>query len=299
MAALIELEQWEAEVYQLETNDPVLGGENGIDNLQAKQLANRTQYLKAALELKALLNSPEFTGNPKAPTPAFGDNDTSIATTAFVQAALAALSNTGDYKDSVRVATTAPINLAAPGANIDGVAMVAGNRFLDKDHATTALRGIYIWNGAAVPATRATDADDGAELNGGAIIPVEEGTINKDTNWQLTTNGVVVIGSTALTFERFGNFKKNYSANDYHIFDSGLIVQWGATTTPSNNVAVAVTLPIAWPTGFLQAVAGAANLAANADIFGIAAAGVGLLTQINITQNGSVSQGTRWIAIGY
>lgn len=107
----------------------------------------------------------------------------------------------GDYKDSVRVATTAPINLAAPGASIDGVAMVVGNRFLDKDHATTALRGIYIWNGAAVAATRAADADDGAEFNGGAIIPVEQGTVNADTNWQITTDGVITIGVTGLAFQ--------------------------------------------------------------------------------------------------
>lgn len=40
-----------------------------------------------ALELKAPLASPVFTGNPTAPTPTAGDNDTSIATTAFVQAA--------------------------------------------------------------------------------------------------------------------------------------------------------------------------------------------------------------------
>lgn len=106
----------------------------------------------------------------------------------------------GDYKDSVRVASTVPINLAAPGANIDGVAMAAGDRFLEKDHATLALRGIYIWNGAAVPATRALDADTGAEINSGAIIPVESGTVNADTNWQLTTDGTVTIGVTGLSF---------------------------------------------------------------------------------------------------
>ena len=38
----------------------------------------------------APLSSPTFSGDPKAPTPAPGDNDTSIATTAFVTAALAA-----------------------------------------------------------------------------------------------------------------------------------------------------------------------------------------------------------------
>jgi hypothetical protein len=36
----------------------------------------------------APLASPAFTGNPTAPTPAAGDNDTSIATTAFVQSAI-------------------------------------------------------------------------------------------------------------------------------------------------------------------------------------------------------------------
>jgi hypothetical protein len=37
----------------------------------------------------ALLASPVFTGDPRAPTPTAGDNDTSIATTAFVQQVLA------------------------------------------------------------------------------------------------------------------------------------------------------------------------------------------------------------------
>ena len=36
----------------------------------------------------AMLASPVFTGDPRGPTPAFGDNDTSLATTAFVQSAL-------------------------------------------------------------------------------------------------------------------------------------------------------------------------------------------------------------------
>lgn len=42
-----------------------------------------------ALGLKAPIASPTFTGDPKAPTPATADDDTSIATTAFVKAVLA------------------------------------------------------------------------------------------------------------------------------------------------------------------------------------------------------------------
>lgn len=47
-------------------------------------------YLDAQLALKAPLASPVFTGDPTAPTPALGDNDTSIATTAFVTSAISA-----------------------------------------------------------------------------------------------------------------------------------------------------------------------------------------------------------------
>lgn len=43
---------------------------------------------QSALDAKAPLDSPALTGNPTAPTPTAGDNDTSIATTAFVGTAL-------------------------------------------------------------------------------------------------------------------------------------------------------------------------------------------------------------------
>lgn len=46
MANVTEAATYESGVYQIETTDPVLGGANGIANIQAKQLANRTAYLK-------------------------------------------------------------------------------------------------------------------------------------------------------------------------------------------------------------------------------------------------------------
>lgn len=46
MANLIEQAVWQEGIYQLETSDPVMGGPDGVDNRQAKQLANRTAYLK-------------------------------------------------------------------------------------------------------------------------------------------------------------------------------------------------------------------------------------------------------------
>ncbi|EGK06716.1 bacteriophage tail fiber protein, partial [Kingella kingae ATCC 23330] len=49
MANLKETPVWEAGVYQWETSDPVMGGENGIDNKPTRQLANRTSWLKAEM----------------------------------------------------------------------------------------------------------------------------------------------------------------------------------------------------------------------------------------------------------
>lgn len=49
MALLEETGEWVDGIYQLEITDPVIGGADGIDNLQAKQLASRTSFLKALL----------------------------------------------------------------------------------------------------------------------------------------------------------------------------------------------------------------------------------------------------------
>jgi hypothetical protein len=62
----------------------------------------------------ALLASPVFTGNPQAPTPSAGDNDTTIATTAFVTSAVAAVS-TGAYLPLTGGTLAGPGNLTAQG----------------------------------------------------------------------------------------------------------------------------------------------------------------------------------------
>lgn len=59
MANLKEQEKWENGVYQIEENDPVLGGENGITNKPIKQLANRTLWLKKTLELFGKKSAPK------------------------------------------------------------------------------------------------------------------------------------------------------------------------------------------------------------------------------------------------
>ncbi|MDK9420235.1 tail fiber protein [Pectobacterium carotovorum] len=110
MANLSEQENWVDGIYQLEVADRVIAGPGGISNRQAEQLASRTAYLKKMQETTgdslqthlaasdphsqyAPKNSPALTGTPTAPTAASGSNDTQLATTAFVKAAVAALVN--------------------------------------------------------------------------------------------------------------------------------------------------------------------------------------------------------------
>lgn len=104
------------------------------------------------------------------------------------------------WKDEVRVASVANINLASPGAAIDGVTMVTNDRFLNKDATAPAENGIYIWNGAAVAATRAADMSASAEFNA-AVVSVASGT-NAGTTWRQTAVDPNV-GTTAIVWSSF------------------------------------------------------------------------------------------------
>jgi hypothetical protein len=73
--------------------------QDAIEELENDRLAAESA-LQTSINAKAPLASPTFTGNPTAPTPSVGDNDTSIATTAFVAAAVAAAgSGSSDSRD--------------------------------------------------------------------------------------------------------------------------------------------------------------------------------------------------------
>ncbi|AZA74794.1 phage tail protein [Chryseobacterium indoltheticum] len=104
------------------------------------------------------------------------------------------------FKDAARVATTANITLSG-AQTIDGVSVVAGNRVLVKNQTAGAANGIYV---AATGAwTRASDADTAEELKSGTFILIQEGTVNADSGWVLSTDGAITIGSTVLTFAQF------------------------------------------------------------------------------------------------
>lgn len=118
------------------------------------------------------------------------------ATKAYVDATRSGL----DVKDSVRAATTANITLSGT-QTIDGVSVTTGDRVLVKNQSTASQNGIYVV--AAGSWARATDADSDAEVTPGLFTFVEEGTVNSDSGWVLSTNSTITLGTTALTFAQF------------------------------------------------------------------------------------------------
>jgi hypothetical protein len=105
------------------------------------------------------------------------------------------------WKDSVRVASQTNVNLASPGATIDAITMVSGDRVLVKAQTTAAENGIYVWNGAATPMTRSLDANTADELEQ-ATTTVEEGTNGGTTYRQTAVN--FTLGSGSVVWSQFG-----------------------------------------------------------------------------------------------
>jgi hypothetical protein len=124
------------------------------------------------------------------------------ATKGYVDAARSGL----DVKQSVRAATTGPINIATDledGDTLDTtVTLATGDRVLVKNQSTSSENGIYVVQ-ASGAAVRATDFDSDAEVTPGAFTFVEEGTVNADSGWVLTTDGTITVGTTGLTWALF------------------------------------------------------------------------------------------------
>ena len=126
-------------------------------------------------------------------------NGSDAATREFVEAFVA----TGTNKGNARVAATGNINIAAPGAVIDGVTLSTTptpDIVLVPAQTIGTQNGLYLFNGAASPMTRATNADISAEVTSGLFVFVVEGTVNASAGFTLVTPGPIVLGTTALTF---------------------------------------------------------------------------------------------------
>ena len=214
------------------------------------------------------------------------------ATKAYVDAVKTGL----DVKDSVRAATTANITLSNT-QTIDGVALTAGDRVLVKNQTTAADNGIYtVANGAWA---RSDDADNnpGNEVSGGMFTFVEEGTVNADSGWVLSSiSGVANLGTDALTFSQFSGagqitagtaLSKTGNTLDVNVAANGGIVVNGSDELELNSTVSGAGLTLT--NGVLDVVGTANRITVNANDIDIASTYVG---QTSITTLGTISTGT-------
>ncbi len=110
-----------------------------------------------------------------------------------------------DFKQTARAITSSNITLSggAP-ATVDGVSLLADDRVLVNGQSDASENGIYfvatLGSGSNGTFTRTGDANATGEINSGMIIMVTEGTSFADTQWMLTTDGTITVGSTAIYF---------------------------------------------------------------------------------------------------
>lgn len=135
-------------------------------------------------------------------------NPAEIVDKQYVDALVAGLT----MKDAVRVATQAPVVLANmfDGATIDGVVLVAGDRFLVKDQPGMAANenGVYVAQAIGVPPVRSADCAAGVKASGVWVIAEEGAGTNADKGWLCTTNGAVF--GDAINYVVFPSFSGHY-----------------------------------------------------------------------------------------
>ncbi|HDS8114486.1 TPA: phage tail protein [Escherichia coli] len=147
-------------------DDEVLELKLYVDDKMAKHIAAQDPHTQYAQK-----HNPTFTGEPKAPTPAAGNNTTRIATTAFVQAAITALINgapaTLDTLKEIAAAInndpkfSTTINNALSGkqpldetlTNLSGKDVAGLLAYLGLGEGAPAIGVPFFWPSAAMPST--------------------------------------------------------------------------------------------------------------------------------------------------
>ena len=168
-------------------------------------------------------------------------DDTDAANKVYVDNAINGIS----WKAPVKAATTANITLSGT-QTIDGVVLAAGDRVLVKDQTILTENGIYdvVDLGAW---TRSTDFDDSpdTEVEEGAAVFVEEGTVNGDngftlmgTNTDLTPG--IQVGTDELTFIQFSGAGQIIAGAGISKIGNEIFLNFGAgiKELPSDEIGI-------------------------------------------------------------
>jgi len=167
-------------------------------------------------------------------------NATDAANKGYVDTAIQGM----DWKESVRAASTANVDIATGGLlTIDGVALSAGDRVLLMGQTKAADNGIYVASSGAW--SRSTDADGNpsSEVSNGMATFVEEGTaVNGSNGYVLTTPNPITLGTTDLSFSQFSGAGQIIAGAGISKNGNELYLNFGAgiAQLPSDEIGVEV-----------------------------------------------------------
>ncbi|MBV4705316.1 phage tail protein [Escherichia coli] len=190
-------------------DDKVLELKLYVDDQMRNHIAAQDPHTQYAQK-----HNPTFTGEPKAPTPAAGNNTTRIATTEFVQAAITALIN------------GAPATLDT----LNELAAALGN---DPNFATTMLNALA----GKQPLDNTLTHLSGKDV-AGLLAYLGLGTASKRN-----------VGTGANQIPDMSAFA---SGSGYQKLPGGYILQWGsANAGNSASTGISNTFPIPFPSGIV------------------------------------------------
>ncbi len=150
--------------------------------------------------------------------------------------AIASLNSVFDSKPSARCASTANVNLATPGTVFDGITPTSGQLILLLNQTAPAENGLYVYTNGTTALTRHSTMDAWAEIPG-ALVSVEEGSINGDRVFLCTANSGGTLGTTAITFQQINPNGLTINNFVFNEVPSGTINGTNPTFTLANTPA--------------------------------------------------------------
>ena len=238
---------------------------------------NIADYLQAAITGALGVTPPQF------------DNDTSLATTEFVQRAL------GNFSASQSLSA----NITLTAADAGKIIRIAGTGYtITLPLVSTVPDGaafIIQHSGTSGTHTINRQGSDVIDPGNGTITSVTLGLGDTAVIVKASGNWALILGSASLQYA--AGFGASIATSGYQKLPSGLIIQWGSFSSSSTiGNPVAVTFPLAFPATVRSIQLTAANASSSTSV---AWTGGGATTTTFNAYANIATMSVYYIAIGY